>query len=74
VKYVKCKNCLMGSLGGINWYRAHVCPDPYPSHDIAAVTLANALSGALISQRERGRLVISWRAGLLPELDSCPLK
>jgi hypothetical protein len=56
----------MGSLGGINWYRKHECPPPYDATE-ARFWLEYGQRFP-VYPRQKARVLMAWRHGLLPEL------
>lgn len=61
--WVQCKVCLMGSLGGVSWYRRHKCPEPFPPDYAQAMWDSLIGSGAIVHPETKARLLMSWRCG-----------
>jgi hypothetical protein len=61
--WTKCKVCGMGSLGGIDWYRRHECPEPFPPESAQTVWDSVVGSRIPVSPTMKARLQMSWRFG-----------
>ena len=63
--WTECKVCGMSGLGGIDWYRQHQCPEPYPRSQAQALWNSLLFPGNIIHPKTRARLQMSWWYGYI---------